>query len=210
MLDFGSAACGAAAVSLPLTFTNNAPAAQPLTFALVGNPGFTFGVDPAPTLGAGPSMATVMVTRNPLSPPHSPGLVSATLSITAPALSTATLVTLNQLVSVPQLMLSNSSLSYFGLPLNGGAQTAIQIMNTGNAIAKVTVSPASMTYSDGTVVLFTPSSFQVPAGGMAMGTVTVGAGSTPLSLTTQVFELTAEGSCNGSQDLTVMFSVGGG
>ncbi len=207
VLDFGSGACGASAESLPLTFTNNDPAAQPLTFGLIGNTGFTFGVDPAPTLAAGPSMATVMVTRNPLSPPHSPGLVTATLEIMAPALGTPTLVTLDQMISAPQLTLSTQQLVYNNLPEFGGAQTAIQIMNTGNAIANVTVSPASMTYPGGTEVLFTPSSFQVPAGGGVMGTVTVGAGSAPISTTTLIFELTADGSCNGSQSLSVTFSV---
>jgi hypothetical protein len=206
VLDFGTGTCGDAAVVLPLTFTNNNAAAQPLAFSLTNNPGFTFLTDPAPTLAAGPSTTTIHVTRNLLSPPHGPGPIAATLSIMAPALTGPTLVTLKQQILAPQVTLSMSMINYNPLPEFGGAQTAVQIVNTGNAVANVTVSPAFTTFGT-TSVSFTPSSFQIPPGGGTFGTVTVGAGNAPVAQTSAFFQFTAAGTCTGSQFLSVSFSV---
>jgi hypothetical protein len=206
VLDFGTGTCGDAAVALPLTFTNNDAAAQPLAFSLTNNPGFTFVTDSAPTLAAGPSTTTINVTRNLLSPPHSPGPVAATLSIMAPALTGPTLVTLKQQISAPELTLNMSLIAYNPLPEFGGAQTAVQIFNTGNAVANVTVSPALQTFGT-TSVSFTPSSFQIPPGGGTFGTVTVGAGNAPVGPMSAYFHFTAAGTCIGSQVVEVAFSV---
>ena len=148
-----------------------------------------------------------MATRNLIAPPQQPGTLTATLAITAPALAVATDVSLTEFISAPQLSLSKTTLAYNNVFEGDGGQTAIQITNTGNAVANVTVSPSSMTYPGGTVLSFTPSSFQIPPNMTAMGTVTLGAGSEEISTTTLTFQLAAVGSCNGSQSLSVTFSI---
>ena len=207
VLDFGTATCGAAAATLPLTFTNNAATAQPLTFTVSGPGQSLFTAPVAPTLAPGPSMMTMMVTRNPLEPPLPVGNSSATLAIMAPALTTPTLVTLDQLISAPQLSLDASTITFNMVPEETNRQQNVQVTNSGNAVANVTVSQVLL--ASAVTVAVSPSSFQIPPGGMVTTTVSISTGNAVTSGSV-VFELDAAGSCIAAPTLTVNYSVANG
>jgi hypothetical protein len=207
VLDFGSSNCDMPMpVALPLTFTNEAATAQQLGFTISGGRAFGYSTDPAPLLPPGPSMTTINVTRSQLLLPQSIGVQTSTLTVAAPALATPTLVTLKQTIVSPLLVLSMGSFT-FNYPKMSGTQQTVAITNQGNAVANVTVSPSSVLYPGTTYLGFSPSSFQIPPQGMAIGTVSFTSGTVAIPTTTLSFTFSAVGSCSGTQTLTVTFSV---
>jgi hypothetical protein len=208
LLDFGSAACGPAASTLPVTLTSNLPQAQTVNAMITGPDANTFMMIPSGTLPAAPSgMLPIAVTRQPNFVPTPVGAKSATLTLTMNPSGVMKVVTLSHDVVAPVLETGIDAVDFGTVPVFSGTAFETYVTNNGNAVANVTVSPAVMQFPGGTQVHVSPSALQVEPGEQAPLIINLITGGQVITNNFMI-TLSAVGQCAPPSTIFVTFAVG--
>lgn len=206
VLDFGTAACGTQAASLPFTLTSNLSQAQTMTFSASGSGASRFLLPANAPLPMGPNgMVTSQVTRTALNAPTGVGEVTAQMVATAVPDGTTKNILLRQKISAPIIRATSGFLGSQTMPTNTELSGAILIENLGNVTANVIALPSGIMVDD-VYFSITPSVFVVPPGGSTLVQVTIASGDTP-RFVAQEFFFGSPGNCGAASAATVEISI---
>ena len=205
-LDFGDAACGAPASTLPLRVTNNVVASSVmLTSTITGTAAGLF--DPvADAIVPAMGMVDLPITRAAIPATATPGGRSATLTVVATGGPGATkVIALAQSITAPVLAFDRACIDVDMIAPHATVNRMITLTNTGNGVANVTSIPAEFVQGPLHVTI-SPSAFQIQPGGAIVLTAMVeNTSSLGIALVkgSPAFTFTAVGECGDPPILTL-------